>query len=69
VKALPIRYSDDKVVAPTLANVKSREYPISRNLYVITNGNPHGLTADFIAYMLSPEGQKIALDEGYVTIG
>jgi len=69
VKALPIRYSDDKVVSATLANVKSREYPISRNLYVITNGNPHGLTADFIAYMLSPEGQKIALDEGYVTIG
>jgi len=69
VKALPIRYSDDKVVAPTLANVKSREYPISRNLYVITNGNPQGLSADFIAYLLSPAGQKIALDEGYVTIG
>lgn len=69
VKALPIRYSDDKVVSATLANVKSREYPISRNLYVITNGNPQGLTADFIVYLLSPAGQKIALDEGYVTVG
>ncbi len=68
VKALPIRYSDNKVVAPTLENVKSRQYPISRNLYVITNGKPSDLTADFIAYLLSPAGQKIVLDEGYVTV-
>jgi phosphate transport system substrate-binding protein len=68
VKALPIWYNFDKIVAPTLSNVKSKTYPISRDLYVITNGQPTGLAGDFIKYILSPEGQKIVADEGYVTL-
>jgi len=68
VKALPIWYNAQKVVAPTIDNVKSRSYPVSRDLYVITNGQPGGLTGDFIRYILSPEGQKIVADEGYVTL-
>ncbi|PKG31588.1 phosphate ABC transporter substrate-binding protein, partial [Methanoregula sp.] len=69
VKALPIWYNADKIIAANLENVKSREYPVSRDLYVITNGQPSGLTGDFITYILSPEGQKIVADEGYVTVG
>ena len=69
VKALPVWYNFDKIVAPTLSNVKSKTYPISRDLYVITNGQPTGLAGDFIKYILSPEGQKIVADEGYVTLG
>jgi phosphate transport system substrate-binding protein len=68
VKAVPIWYNAQKVVAPTIDNVKSRSYPVSRDLYVITNGQPSGLTGDFITYILGPEGQKIVADEGYVTI-
>lgn len=68
VKALPIWYNAQKIVAPTTDNVKTRTYPISRDLYVITNGQPSGLTGDFIKYILGPEGQKIVADEGYVTI-
>jgi phosphate transport system substrate-binding protein len=68
VKAVPIWYNAQKVVAPTIDNVKSRSYPLSRDLYVITNGQPSGLTGDFITYILGPEGQKIVADEGYVTI-
>ena len=49
-------------------NVKTKTYPISRDLYVITNGQPSGLPGDFIKYILSPEGQKIVADEGYVTL-
>jgi phosphate transport system substrate-binding protein len=67
-KALPIWYNAQKFVAPTIDNVKSKTYPISRDLYVVTNGKPTGLTSDFITYILGPEGQKIAADEGYVTI-
>jgi phosphate transport system substrate-binding protein len=69
VKALPIWYNAQKFVAPTIDNVKTKTYPISRDLYVITNGKPTGLTGDFIKYILSPEGQKIVADEGYVTLG
>jgi phosphate transport system substrate-binding protein len=69
VKAMPIWYNAQKFVAPTIDNVKTKTYPISRDLYVITNGKPTGLTGDFIKYILSPEGQKIVADEGYVTLG
>ena len=68
VKALPIWYNAQKIVAPTIDNVKTKTYPVSRDLYVITNGQPSGLTGDFIKYILSPEGQKIVADEGYVTL-
>jgi phosphate transport system substrate-binding protein len=68
VKALPVWYNADKIVAPSLATVKDKTYPVSRDLYVITNGQPSGLTNDFITYILSAEGQKIVSEEGYVTI-
>jgi len=68
VKPLPIWWNSQQFIAPTLENVKTRTYPISRDLYVITNGKPTGLTGDFIRYILSPEGQKIVADEGYVPL-
>jgi phosphate transport system substrate-binding protein len=68
VKALPIWYNADRIVAPGLATVKDKSYPVSRELYVITNGQPSGLAGDFIQYILSAEGQKIVADEGYVTL-
>jgi phosphate transport system substrate-binding protein len=68
VRALPIWYNAGKIVPASLENVKTKTYPVSRDLYVITNGQPTGLTGDFIRYILSPEGQKIVSDEGYVTL-
>jgi phosphate transport system substrate-binding protein len=68
VKALPIWYNAQKIVAPSLENVKTKTYPVSRDLYIITNGNPSGLAGDFISYILGPDGQKIVADEGYVTL-
>lgn len=68
VKPVAIWYNADKIVSPTLVNVKTRAYPVSRDLYVITNGNPSGLAGDFISYILGPDGQKIVADEGYVTV-
>jgi phosphate transport system substrate-binding protein len=68
VKAVPVWYNSQKIVAPTLDNVKTKTYPVSRDLYVITNGNPSGLAGDFIKYVLSADGQKIVADEGYVTV-
>ena len=68
VKALSIWYNADKIVPASVDNVKTRTYPISRDLYVITNGKPSGLAGDFINYILSPDGQKIVADQGYVTL-
>lgn len=68
VRALPLWYNANNIIDPSLASVRTRTYPVSRDLYVITNGQPSGLAGDFITYLLSPEGQKIVSDEGYVTI-
>lgn len=68
VKALPIWYNANKIIPASIDNVKTKTYPISRDLYLITNGQPTGLAGDFIKYILSPEGQKIVADEGYVTL-
>lgn len=68
IKALPIWYNADKIIPASVDNVKTRTYPISRDLYMITNGQPTGLSGDFIKYILSPDGQKIVSDQGYVTL-
>jgi phosphate transport system substrate-binding protein len=43
-------------------------YPISRDLYYYTNGAPKGETKTFMDFVLSPEGQKLVADVGYVPV-
>jgi phosphate transport system substrate-binding protein len=54
--------------AATVANVKSGVYPIKRNLYLITLGEPEGLAKDFIEYALSDEGQAVVTDGGFISV-
>ncbi|MBN2139929.1 MAG: PstS family phosphate ABC transporter substrate-binding protein [Desulfovibrionaceae bacterium] len=45
------------------------QYPISRPLFMFTNGWPSGETADFIRYVLHPaHGQKAVAATGYVPL-
>ncbi|TLN00750.1 PstS family phosphate ABC transporter substrate-binding protein, partial [bacterium] len=60
--------SSSPAVKPTVATIKSNEYSISRPLYVITTGYPQGKLAAYVSWILSPEGQRIAAEEGYVPI-
>ena len=53
-------------IDPTVENVLSGEYPISRSLYMITRGEPTGLAADFLLFIMSSDGQKMVSDEGFV---
>ena len=55
-------------VEPTLETVKSGQYPIARGLYSNTKGEPAGLTKLFVEYLLSPEGQQIAADNGFIPV-
>ncbi len=68
VKAVPIWYNANQIITPSAATVKDLSYPMSRNLYLITNGQPTGLAGDFIKYLLSPDGQQIVADQGYVKL-
>lgn len=58
--------ADTPSVLPTDESVKSGEYPIARPLFLYTNGQPQGLIKQFIDYTLTPDGQKIVLETGYV---
>jgi len=55
-------------VLPTIENVVSHAYPISRPLLMVTRGEPRGLVADFIAFVLSPAGQRIVQKIDFVPI-
>jgi phosphate transport system substrate-binding protein len=43
----------------TRANSKSGKYPLVRNLWWVTKGNPSGLSKSFIDYSLSSKGQAL----------
>jgi phosphate transport system substrate-binding protein len=61
VKALKINGID-----ATIANVLAGTYPISRALNMYTNGEPTGISLEFLTYLDSTEGQAIVEDEGFV---
>ena len=67
VKALKISTQTGDIEA-SIANVLNGTYPISRDLYFITNGEPTGLAKKFLEFVLSAEGQKIAQEEGFVPV-
>lgn len=48
--------------------VLSGKYPISRPLFMYTNGTPSGAVKDFISFIKSPEGQKIVEEQGFVAL-
>jgi phosphate transport system substrate-binding protein len=50
------------------ADVKSGKYPISRPLNQYINDEPKGAIRDFLAFELSPEGQKVVEEEGFFAI-
>lgn len=55
-------------IEATIDNVNSGKYPVQRVLWVFTNGQPSELEQAFIDYLLSPAGQKIVVEMGYIAI-
>jgi phosphate transport system substrate-binding protein len=52
----------------TVQTALSKEYPLSRELYMYTDGEPKGEVAKFIAFVKSADGQKIVAKEGFVPL-
>jgi len=61
---------DDKAeyVEPSIENVLSGKYPISRPLFLYTNDQPQGLIKKFVDYALSKEGQDIVVKTDFVPV-
>jgi phosphate transport system substrate-binding protein len=55
-------------VIPTITTVNDNSYPVARDLYMYTAGQPAGAIKDYINWILSPEAQKIVADLGFVPI-
>jgi phosphate transport system substrate-binding protein len=68
-------YVNKSVTALTVNGVKasdktalSKEFPVSRFLYMYTNGEPKDETAKYIKFVLSPAGQALVKKEGFVPL-
>ena len=55
--------------APSPENIISGAYPLSRSLYFYTDGDPSGLTKEFIDFVLSERGQSLVTEAGYFPTG
>ena len=55
-------------IVPGKDTVLSGKYPVSRPLFMYTNGNPKGAVKGFIEFVTGPEGQKIVDEEGFVAL-
>lgn len=53
-------------VLATVENVKNGTYKISRPFLLATKGAPDELSADFISYVNSKQGQQIVQEKGYI---
>ncbi len=55
-------------VLPSAQSVNEGTYPISRDLYMYSNGAPQGLLKTYVDWILSPTAQEIVLDLGFVPV-
>jgi len=70
-KQKPVAVAKDEkseYIEPTVDNVVKGRYPISRPLFLYTNGEPKALVKKFIGFCLSGEGQEIVLKTDFVPI-
>ncbi|HSO13797.1 MAG TPA: PstS family phosphate ABC transporter substrate-binding protein [Anaerolineales bacterium] len=55
-------------VLPSILTVNDKSYPIARDLYMYTNGQPKGLLKEYLDWILSPEAQEIVAELGFVPV-
>ena len=55
-------------IDPTVKSITDKSYPISRPLYMFTNGEPEGEIKKYIDWVLSDEGQCILADRQYAPL-
>ena len=53
-------------VLPSIPTVNDKTYPIARDLYMYTDGEPTGVTKEYLDWILSSEAQEIVADLGFV---
>jgi phosphate transport system substrate-binding protein len=69
VRAVPLGEEEGKFVEATYENSVGGDYPLARFLYIYVNKKPgeplDKLTAEFLKFALSKQGQEIVVKDGY----
>jgi phosphate transport system substrate-binding protein len=62
------RSSSEAYVLPTIETVNDDTYPIARDLYMYTLGEPTEVVADYMSWIFSEEAQQIVAELGFVPV-
>ncbi len=62
------KVGSNEYIYPSVATVNSGEYPIARDLYMYTNGQPQAEILEYLNWIYSETAQKIVADLGFVPI-
>ena len=69
IKVCAVRPDDaHPAVLPAEENILSGAYPVSRDLYYYTAPAPKGAVKDFLAWVLSGDGQAVVVRAGYFPV-
>lgn len=69
LKVLGVAPSPDMpYILPSVDSVNNGTYPIARDLYMYTNGEPTGEIQDYLNWILSTEAQEIVTELGFVPV-
>jgi phosphate transport system substrate-binding protein len=68
VYALAIKGDDGQVVEATNANIATHKYPMSRGLFLLTDGALSGDAKTFVEFLLSDRGQGLVRKHGYLSL-
>lgn len=69
VKTLGIAdINSEAYIMPSVEAVNANTYPISRDLYIYTAGEPQGTVKAYLDWIMTAEAQDIVLDLGFVPV-
>ena len=66
--AIPSWPSSPSTASSLPENVRALRYPLSRPLYLVTDGPPAGAAKTFVDYVLSGPGQQLVNKHGYLNL-
>ncbi len=62
------RSPGENYIFPSAETVNNGQYPIARDLYMYTNGEPTGVVKTYLDWILSSESQTIVSELGFVPV-
>lgn len=69
VKTLSVQEkAESPAYPPTPENIVNKKYPISRYMYIYTDGIPKGAVREYLKFIISDEGQRIVEQVEYIPL-